>query len=108
MIFSDISDHSPIFAQVMELGDFSGNDDSFVTIKCRLKNSERYLMFRSLIEHIQYEVHCRIDNDEMLCGTFISCVTSAYDSFLKGKKYLIFVSHVWFCSSRQWLKKNKG
>ena len=39
-ILSDISDHFLFYAQVTELSDFLGNDDSFVTIKCRMKISE--------------------------------------------------------------------
>ena len=37
-------------------------------------------MFRSLLEHIQYEIYCGIDNVDMLSWTFISDVTTAYDS----------------------------
>ena len=39
VISSDISDHFPIFARVEEPGNFSDSNDSYVTIKCRLKNS---------------------------------------------------------------------
>ena len=49
---SEISDNFYIFALVKELGIFPGNNDSYVTIKCRRKNSERDLMFKSLLEHI--------------------------------------------------------
>ena len=69
MILSDLNDHFPIFGQVKELGDFLGNDDS-----------ERDLLFRLLLDHIQYEICCGIDNVDMLCGSFISDVTTAYDS----------------------------
>ena len=37
-------------------------------------------MFRSLLEHIQYDVYCGLDNVDMWCGTFISDITTAYDS----------------------------
>lgn len=80
VIFSDISDYCPIFAHVKELGGFSDNDDSFVTIKGGLRNSEQDSKFRSLLEHIQCEIYCGTDNVYMLCGTFISGVTTAYDS----------------------------
>ena len=81
-ILSDISDHFPIFAQVKEPGNFSGNSDSYVTIKFRLKNFEQVLMFRSLLERFQYEVFCGIDSVDMLCETFLSDVVS------RGKKVL--------------------
>ena len=66
VILPDISDHFPIYAQVKELGKFSGNIESYFTIKCRLKNSERDLMFRSLLEHFQYVVDCGVDNVDLL------------------------------------------
>ena len=49
MFLPDISDHFPMFVQVRKLGDLSDNDDSYVTIQCRLKTSERELLFRSLL-----------------------------------------------------------
>ena len=77
VILSDTCDHFPIFAQVKGLGNFSGNDDSYVTIECRMKNSERDSMFRSILKHIQYDVYYGIDNVDMLCGTLISDFATA-------------------------------
>ena len=37
-------------------------------------------MFRSLLKHIQYEVYCGNDKVDMLCETFISDNTTAYES----------------------------
>ena len=57
MTLSDISDHFPVFAQVNEPGNFSGNNDSYFTIKCRLKNFEHFIhidCFLSILQSSEY------------------------------------------------------
>ena len=80
VILSDLSDHFPIFVQNNARNSSLAVDDAFVQYKCRLKNSGRDRIFRSLLLQVPFENYNESAEVQANCQNFIRDVTTSYET----------------------------
>ena len=80
IIFSEISDHFPIFLKVPINVPRVDNSETYVSYEYRLRNEQCDLNFRLLLEQIDFENYYEINDVEVLYNTFANDLNLAYNS----------------------------